>query len=492
MSMVSIIFPHQLFLDQPVVISGTPVYLVEEDLFFRQYPFHKRKLAFHRSTMRYYRDHLLQQGAEVHYIRSGDRGSDIRELVEHLATEGIREVVVSDPADDWLEKRLKKSATGHSITVNMLESPMFINSRSEMETYLNGAGSLLQTSFYIAQRKKHGILVDMHGKPAGGKWTYDKANRKKYPGHLNPPAIAWPPPTSYLREASHYVERLFPENPGLLDIDNFFPHTHADAEHWLELFLNERFREFGTYQDALVTGHTYLHHSILSPLLNTGLLTPMQVIGRAIEYARDESVPLNSVEGFIRQILGWREYVRGIYHIHGVRQRTVNFWEHQRKLPQTFWNGRTGILPVDEVIGKVVGTGYAHHIERLMVLGNFMLLCGFDPDEVYRWFMSLFVDAFDWVMVPNVYGMSQFSDGGLLATKPYISSSNYLMKMGNYERGEWQDIWDGLFWSFISEHKDFFLGNPRLSLMVKSYERMDPGRKQTIWSAADSFLSGLY
>jgi deoxyribodipyrimidine photolyase-related protein len=368
---------------------------------------------------------------------------------------------------------------------------MFINSRAEVESYLEEARSLLQTSFYIAQRKKHGIMVDASGKPEGGRWTYDKLNRKRYPSHLTPPVIRWPKASGYLTEAARYVSERFRENPGDLNVDKFFPHTHADAEQWLDAFLSERFKGFGPYQDALVSGHSYLHHAVISPLLNTGLLTPMQVIDRAIEYAGNEEVPLNSLEGFIRQILGWREYTRGIYHVHGVRQRTMNFWGHQGKLPRGFWNGSTGIEPVDEVIGRVLNTGYAHHIERLMVLGNFMLLCGFDPDEVYRWFMSLFVDAFDWVMVPNVYGMSQFSDGGLFATKPYISGSNYILKMGNYPRGEWQDTWDGLYWRFISTHRDFFRGNPRLALMVKSLERMDPRRKQSIIGAADRFLERL-
>ena len=283
----------------------------------------------------------------------------------------------------------------------------------------------------------------------------------------------------------------FPDNPGEVDPERFYPHTHQDAEHWLDAFLAERFRDFGPYQDAMVTGQSWLHHSLLSPLLNTGLLTPMQVIHRTIGHADAEKIPLSSLEGFIRQILGWREFIRGIYQVHGARQRTRNFWGHHRGIPESFWTGNTGIVPVDEVIGKVLRTGYAHHIERLMVLGNFMLLCGFDPDEVYRWFMALFVDAYDWVMVPKVYGMSQFSDGGLLATKPYISGSNYLGKMGNYPAGDWQPIWDGLYWKFISDHREFFQGQPRFSLMVRSLDRMDEQRKSTLFGAAEGFLGQL-
>lgn len=492
MKRVTVIFPHQLFLDSPVAGSGDSVYLVEEDLFFLQYPYHKSKLAFHRASMKYYQHYLAKAGAEVHYVESGEEGSDIRDLVKLLSGKGVREIRIADPVDDWLEKRLNRTAEGSSLEIRMTESPSFINSRTEMESYLEGDRSPLQTSFYMAQRKKHHILLESDGRPHGGQWTFDRMNRKKYPRNHTPPRIHWPAASDFLREAVAYVESKFADHTGEVDMDKFYPHTHRDAERWLDAFLSQRFQDFGTYQDAMVSGHSYLHHSVISPMLNAGLLTPRQVIDRAIEHSHEEEIPLNALEGFIRQILGWREFIRGIYQVHGVRQRTGNFWGHRTRIPESFWTGNTGILPVDEVIGKVLRTGYAHHIERLMVLGNFMLLCGFDPDEVYRWFMALFVDAYDWVMVPNVYGMSQFSDGGLLATKPYISGSNYLMKMGNYPKGEWQTIWDGLYWGFISKHSDFFRGNPRLSLMVKQLERMDDQRRRSIFQAADSFLTKLH
>ncbi len=466
--------------------------MVEEHLYFRQYPFHKAKLVFHRASMRYYREYLEKKGVEVRYMESGEQGSDIRDLLPLLAAEGISEILLFDPVDDWLERRLKNASNRCSMGIRVMESPMFLNTREEMETYLKDHPSRLQTHFYIAQRKKYGILLEHDGSPIGGQWTYDVMNRKKYPKDHSPPQMEWPVPGRFVREAIDYVERRFPDHPGEVDANRFYPHTHHDAERWLDAFLHERFREFGPYQDALVPGHSFLHHSVLSPMLNAGLLTPSQVIQRAIEYANLEKVPVNSLEGFIRQILGWREFIRGMYQVHGGMMRTRNFWGHRNPVPESFWTGTTGILPVDEVIGRVLRTGYAHHIERLMVLGNFMLLCGFDPDEVYRWFMALLVDAYDWVMVPNVYGMSQFADGGLLATKPYVSGSNYLMKMGNYPKGEWQTIWDGLYWGFISQHPKFFQANPRLSVMVRNLERMDDQRRKSIFQAADRFLSGLH
>ena len=191
-------------------------------------------------------------------------------------------------------------------------------------------------------------------------------------------------------------------------------------------------------------------------MLNVGLITPQEIVSESLQFARKNNIPINSTEGFIRQIIGWREFIRGIYECKGSEQRTKNFWGFKRKIPKSFYDGSTGIEPIDITIKKVLKTGYCHHIERLMVLGNFMILCEFDPDEVYRWFMELFIDAYDWVMVPNVYGMSQFADGGLMATKPYISGSNYLMKMSDYKKGEWQTIWDALFWRFMHVHRDFF------------------------------------
>lgn len=191
------------------------------------------------------------------------------------------------------------------------------------------------------------------------------------------------------------------------------------------------------------------------------------------------------------QVTGWREFIRGVYELKGRDQRTINFWKFRRKIPRSFYNGTTGILPVDTVIKKVLNTGYCHHIERLMVLGNFMLLCEFDPDEVYRWFMELFIDSYDWVMVPNVYGMSQFADGGIMSTKPYISSSNYLRKMGDFSGGDWESLWDALFWRFMSSHPDFFNRNPRMRMLLKTFGKKPDYEKNKIFSIAEDYLNSL-
>ena len=225
-------------------------------------------------------------------------------------------------------------------------------------------------------------------------------------------------------------------------------------------------------------------------MLNIGLLCPKQIINEVLEAHTTQNFPLNSLEGFIRQILGWREFIRGIYTLEGVKQRTTNHFGYSRKIPESFWTGNTGIEPIDQTIKKLLKTGYSHHIERLMIMGNFMLLCEFDPDEVHKWFMEMYVDSADWVMVPNVYGMGTFADGGIFSTKPYICGSSYMLRMSNYKKGEWCDVVDGLYWRFIEKNLNFFKTNPRLSLMVNALTKLDPERKKIILNKAEEFIAG--
>jgi len=297
-------------------------------------------------------------------------------------------------------------------------------------------------------------------------------------------------------EAIAYVAKNYSANwgntePPFFKRAGFFPVTHAEAEAWLDDFLEHRFPLFGAYEDAMIAGQGALFHAVLSPLLNTGLLTPQQVLDKALEAATEQRIPLNSLEGFVRQLVGWREFMRIVYVREGATQRTTNYWGFTRKIPPQFWAGTTGILPIDTVVAKVLQSGYTHHIERLMVLGSFFLLCAFHPDEVYRFFMDLFVDAYDWVMVPNTYGMTQFADGGLMATKPYISASNYLLKMGNWKRGPWQAVWDGLFWRFLHTHRAALLQNPRLGMLVQTFDNMPKATQEVHLKAADGFLKKL-
>lgn len=294
-----------------------------------------------------------------------------------------------------------------------------------------------------------------------------------------------------LEDHAQYINRNYPDNPGSLD-HFIYPVTRDGALKWLDDFLKNRLLLFGDYQDAISSKESFLFHSLVSPLLNSGLLKPLEVVRKAVEeYRGRPEISLNSVEGFVRQIIGWREYVRLIYEQEGIVQKNSNFWNNERPMPEAFYEGITGIPPVDESIRRIKKYGYIHHIERLMVIGNFALLCEIDPGEVYRWFMELSIDSYDWVMTPNVYGMSQYADGGLIMTKPYISSSNYIRKMSDYSSGDWCDVWDGLFWRFIHKHKDKFEDIPRMAVMVANLERMGQETISDHLKKAEEFLEDI-
>lgn len=487
---VVIILPNQLFRDHPCLEPGLPVILIEEYLFFDQYRFHKQKLAYHRSTMQYFRRYLESSGYDVTYIESQSPLHHIDQLIEHLSDMGVGGINICDPTDDWVEQGINKACQRTGIALSIADTPLFINTRPEIEAYFRHKKRFFQTDFYIHQRKKRSILLDADNQPAGGKWTFDTDNRKKYPKGKTPPSFPLLPENEFDREAKSYVETKYPSNPGQLLVK--YPSTHDEAEAWLDRFLATRLNEFGLYEDAMVEGEAMLHHSMLTPMLNIGLLLPGHVVQRAIVYAETNEVPLNSLEGFIRQILGWREFVRAVYILRGREERTTNFWKFTKPLPPAFYTADTGIVPLDDAIQKALDHAYNHHIERLMILGNFMLLAEVHPDEVYRWFMEMYIDAYDWVMVPNVYGMSQFADGGIFATKPYISGSNYLLKMSNYQKGEWCERWDALFWSFMDRHRTFFLTNPRLGMLVRTYDRMPEERKSTLAMAREQIVSSLW
>jgi len=489
---VGILFPHQLFANHEILIVCDEIILVEEHLFFNEFNFHKQKIAFHRASMKAIAWKYKEANINVAYIDAKDHRSDIRQLLESLDKKDVHQVYFINPTDNWLEQRIQKKARELSLAIHEFENPLFLNNRSELSKFFRSDKmSFFQTSFYKQERKRLNLLLESNGGPKGGKWTFDTENRKKYPKSTIPPPIIFPIADGHWKEALEYVKTNFPNNPGMLHKDPLYAYTSEQAEHWLDDFLAHRFHQFGDYEDAITRDNYILHHSVLTPMLNTGLLSPDMILDNAIAYAEENDVPINSLEGFVRQIIGWREFIRGMYECKGSFARTRNFWEVKRKIPPSFYDGTTGIAPVDATIKKVLKTGYCHHIERLMILGNFMLLCEFDPDEVYRWFMELFIDSYDWVMVPNIYGMSQFSDGGTFATKPYISGSNYILKMSDYPKGDWQKIWDGLFWNFLHTHRDFFLKNPRLSMLVRNFEKMEPDKQNKHLKTAEQFLGNL-
>ncbi len=493
---VTLIFPHQLFKSHPAIATERKIYIVEEWLFFKQYRFIKQKLVLHRASMQFYKSYLANRGYHVEYVEAIEKNSDIRELIKHFALQEVTEIHYAHVADDWLEKSISKAAKVHNISVTKYPSPNFLNQLPDVEEFFNLKKTYFQTDFYIWQRKKRNILLTADGSAQGGRWSFDHDNRKKFSKGERIPPITFPEENEFVKEARLYVDKHFFDNYGTTASHStlknvFFPVTYEEAENWLDEFLHDRLPLFGKYEDAMVGNESFLYHSSLTPMLNVGLLNSQQIIDRAIAAASEEQIPINSLEGFIRQVIGWREYVHIVYEREGAKQRTRNFWGFSRKIPKSFWTGTTGITPIDIVINKVLKIGYSHHIERLMILGNFMLLCEFDPDDVYRWFMEMYIDAYDWVMVPNTYGMTQFADGGVMMTKPYISGSNYIMKMSDYKKGEWQTTWDGLFWRFMHVHRDLLGKNQRLAMLTRTFDKMPYEKKQQHIMAAEEFLQKL-
>jgi deoxyribodipyrimidine photolyase-related protein len=480
---VFLIFPHQLFEQILSFEEEFSFYVVESELFFKQFNFHKQKILFHRASMQAFASRLRAAGKNVEYVESHDIRANEVQLVSSL---GTVDITLFDPNDYLLERRIRRASTS---SITLLSSPNFLNGEVDL---VGNRKPYFQTSFYVQQRKDRQILLEIDGKPKGGQWTFDSQNRKKIPKNTFIP-VPFPEsqPNAFILEAIDYVETYFPNNLGSSEMPfsgAYYPVTHAEALAALDQFVRERLMAFGDYEDAIKAQEKTLFHSILSPLINVGLLNPAQVIAR-IEASQAH---INSVEGFIRQVLGWREFVQLLYRKIGVQQRKTNYWGFTREMPASFYTGNTGVLPIDQTIRKLLKTGYNHHIERLMILGNFMLLCEIKPDAVYRWFMEMYIDSYDWVMVPNLYGMSQFSDGGLMTTKPYICGSNYILKMSDYPKGAWQEIWDGLFWRFLDKQRETFRKNPRWAMLIKTWDKMPEEKKSIHVKNAQTFLDQLF
>ncbi|MBS0653173.1 MAG: cryptochrome/photolyase family protein [Verrucomicrobia bacterium] len=475
-----LIFPHQLFEKHPGLKKGRHIFLIEDPRFFSEFRFHQKKLIFHRASLKNFEKLLNQKGYKTHYVE-GDLESQLKLM--RFSTLHVAEL-----DDIRLEKKLAALAKRLKIKLEVVRSPGFMTSASEFQILFKGKKRFSFERFYIFQRKKFDLLLNEKGKPKGGKWSLDQENRKRLPNSLKIPQALKFSKTKEVQEAISYIKKKYPANPGSSDFFNY-PTTHAQAKKALKNFLEKRLNFFGDYEDAIAQKEQILFHSCLSPLLNAGLLTPDQVIAETMRYCLKHEVRLNSLEGFVRQVIGWREFVRGVYGAIGEKQRIQNFFNHARKLPKSFYDGTTGIVPIDATIKKLEKHAYLHHIERLMLLGNFFLLCEFDPNEIYRWFMEFFIDAYDWVMVPNVYGMSQYADGGMMTTKPYFSGSNYILKMSDYPKGQWCEIWDALFWRFMIKHIKFFEKQPRLRVLCLTAKKKK--RDHALLKVAEAFLERL-
>ena len=509
-----LVLPHQLFAEQLQVDPGTVVVVVEHDLLYRQYAFHSHKLVLHRASTARFAQRLRDHGLEVHVLTSDAHRSSRDQLAGLVRDLAPTRVTWFDVVDDWMEQDLEAALAdgGYAVQVtDVLESPGFLTDRDQIDGWFQGDQARMQ-DFYVWQRRRLGILLDGSG-PRGGRWSFDEDNRKRLPRGYEPrrvglfaghPALARDdvfdldalmgdeepeseaPRDPEVDRAVAWVAEEFPDAPG--DPHLFaWPTSSAEARAHLAEFVRDRLRDFGPYEDAISAQHPFVAHSLLTACLNIGLLDPREVV-RAVLDGAGPDTPLASVEGFVRQVIGWREYVRATYRVHGRRMRTSNRLDHRSSLGDGWWDATTGLLPVDLVVSRVLTTGYAHHIERLMVLGSAMCLLRVDPDEVYEWFMAMFVDAYDWVMVPNVYAMSQFAAGDAVTTKPYVSGSSYLRKMSDLPTGEWAADWDALYWAFVEDHREVLEGNRRTQTTVELLDRADPVVRDERRARADALL----
>jgi deoxyribodipyrimidine photolyase-related protein len=479
------VFPHQLFREHLDADPRTLMVLVEDDLLFRQLPFHRQKLVLHRSSMRSFEDELKERGFRTAYVETSPQRTTREQLVDVLARRRVTAATYFDVVDDWLEQQVSATLKAAGVARERMESPGFLTTRTDLRKYFSNRPRRM-SHFYDWQRRRLGILVDGE-QPAEGQANPGTPSRKKLPPGVAAPSMPQLQATRHTADAITWVDEEFSQNPG--DAGAFaWPTDRAGAERWLDSFLGERFEHFGSYQDAMAEDEAFLFHSMLSPLINIGLLDPREVVSRALAYAEEHGTPMASVEGFVRQVIGWREYMRATYLIFGRSMRTANALQLSRPVPPAWWDGTTGLGPVDTVITRVHQTAYASHVERLMVLGNAMLLLRLDPDEVYAWFMAMFIDAYDWVTVPNVYALSQFASGELITTKPYVSASAYLRRMSDFPTGDWCEVWDALYWQFVDDFRDMFLDNRRSAMMVQQLEKLDPERRARLRAVASIWL----
>ena len=448
---------------------------------------HKLKLILFLSSMRSYADELKKNKFKVNYI---DLNKDFKisyekKLENFIKKNKFEELISFEIEDKFFEKKISTLCKKNKIKLTFIQSPMFLNSRDEFKNYLSKTKKKpFMANFYKIARAKIDILMK-NNKPKGGKWSFDEDNRKKLPKDIKIPEMITAKETKHTKVLKQQINTIFKNHPG--QVDNFWlPTTYDDAVKWLDYFIIKKFNLFGDYEDAVDTNNNFLFHSVLSPMINLGLLTPDLIIERVRKV--ENKIKINSYEGYIRQIIGWREFIRGIYQNYDQQLEENNFFQHKNSLTSKWYDGTTGLDPLDHSIKNAQKYGYTHHIERLMVLCNIMNLCEIKPNEVYNWFMEMFVDSSDWVMSPNVYGMGLFSDGGIFSTKPYICGSSYFMKMMNFKRGNWNDIMDGLYWRFINKNRKFFQSNPRLNMMVNIYDKMNKERKNHIIKKANQFI----
>jgi deoxyribodipyrimidine photolyase-related protein len=464
------------------------IFYMAEDLGLCTYEkHHKHKILLFLSSMRSFCDELKEKKFEVIYkrIEDNDFELDYLEKLKIIITEKKIETISVFEIEDKPFEQTFLSDLKDIVSVNYLSSPMFLTKRKDFKEYNDSVKKPFMANFYKKQRKENNFLIEEDGSPSGGKWSFDEENRKKIPKEIKLPSQLKFKFTTHTKHLIKIIDDRFKDHIGQLD-DFWLCTTRKDAWIIFSHFLDEKINLFGDYEDAVDQRDNVLFHSTLSPLMNLGLITPSEILEK-LKKIKDE-IKINSIEGYFRQIVGWREFIRGVYQNYDKKFETSNFFNHNRLMKESWYEGSTGLLPLDHSIKNANKYAWTHHIERLMIQANIMNLCEINPKRVYIWFMEHYVDSSEWVMYPNVYGMGLFSDGGVFSTKPYICGSAYFRKMMDFKKGEWCDILDGLYWRFIEKNKDFFLKNPRLSMMVRVLNKMNLERRKKIIDLANKFI----
>ncbi len=477
------ILGDQLSTEQAALQKNSPVIFIESLHHVQARPYHKQKLVLIWSAMRHFAEELRQLGHPVTY-KIADNFTE--PLIEWVKEHKITELRVMAPTDKPFGQLIDKLELPCKITT--IPNNHFLWSSEEFQKWAKPRKRMLMEDFYREGRRRFNILM-VGDKPIGGQWNLDKENRQPPKSRLNTPPAKWFEPSSITTDVIQSVNSLTIPTYGKLE--NFrWGVTRKDALQVLDWFIENRLPNFGPYQDAMVTGEETMWHAMISPYLNIGLLQPLEVIKKAEQAYQEKQLPLNSVEGFIRQVMGWREYMHGIYEYVSADYPEKNWFNHTQPLPEFFWNGETKMNCLHQILTQVQDIGYAHHIQRLMVLSNFSLIAGFSPQEVENWFHSAFIDAYDWVMQTNVIGMGLFADGGILASKPYAASGNYVNKMSDYckscvynpkERtGEKACPFNFFYWDFLARHQEKLESQGRMSFILANLDRMDEAELQTI------------
>ncbi|MFT6444016.1 deoxyribodipyrimidine photolyase-related protein [Sulfitobacter pontiacus] len=459
---------------------------------------HPKKIALIFAAMRKFAHALEQGGWTVAYTQLDDTdnaGSIVGELLRRAAQTGASEVLATEPGEWRLIDKLKYAP----LKVHLLPDDRFLATHAEFEAWAEGRKALRMEYFYREMRRKTGLLME-GDQPAGGKWNFDHDNRKAAPEDVTVDGPLRFDPDATTREVLELVQARFGDNFGALE-PFWFATTRAEALQALDHFIANALPRFGDYQDAMLNENEFLYHAILSPYLNIGLLNVTEICKAAADAYAAGHAPINAAEGFIRQIIGWREYVRGIYFLEGPDYTARNILGHDRDLPWFYWGGETRMNCVAKAVGQTRTQAYAHHIQRLMVTGNFALLAGIDPAQVHEWYLAVYADAFEWVEAPNTIGMSQFADGGVIASKPYVSSGAYINRMSDHckschysvsaKTGDTACPFNLLYWHFLDRHRDRFSNNPRMGNMYRTWDRMDADKRKTVLAEGDALLARL-